>query len=180
MEPVSPKPATGGMTSSVNAAWLIREYQAGIWRYLRSLGCEATLADDLTQDTFIAVLEHSFQELSPAATNAYLRKIAFNRYISHLRSAGKTVYMQDLEIIDRTWQELATHDQGDCLLQALRECLSQLTPRARLALDLRYKEELSREEIATQLEITPDGTKNLLQRAKQQLKTCVQTKTQSN
>ena len=31
---------------------LIQKYQNGIWRYLRVLGCEASLADDITQETF--------------------------------------------------------------------------------------------------------------------------------
>ena len=39
---------------------LVRQHQAGVWRYLRFLGCDRPLADDLTQETFLAVLETPF------------------------------------------------------------------------------------------------------------------------
>ena len=35
---------------------IVNRHQAGVWRYLRLLGCEAALADDLTQDTFVRVI----------------------------------------------------------------------------------------------------------------------------
>ncbi|HCK71704.1 MAG TPA: sigma-70 family RNA polymerase sigma factor, partial [Planctomycetaceae bacterium] len=31
---------------------MITQHQSGVWRYLRVIGCEATLADDITQETF--------------------------------------------------------------------------------------------------------------------------------
>jgi RNA polymerase sigma-70 factor (ECF subfamily) len=55
---------------------LIETYQAGVWRYLRALGCDAAQAEDLTQDTFLAVLQRPFQDINPAATAAYLRAAA--------------------------------------------------------------------------------------------------------
>lgn len=51
---------------------LIEAHQAGIWRYLRALGCDASQAEDLTQETFLAVLQKPFQDYNPAATAAYL------------------------------------------------------------------------------------------------------------
>ena len=54
--------------------------------------------------------------------------------------------------------------------------LQRLTERARLALEMRFRGEQSRAEIAKALEITEHGAKNLMQRAKQQLKECIETK----
>ncbi|HEX7449919.1 MAG TPA: sigma factor, partial [Pirellulales bacterium] len=59
-----------------DAARLIEEHQAGVWRYLRVLGCNAAEAEDLTQDTFLAVLEKPFHDYQRAATAAYLRQVA--------------------------------------------------------------------------------------------------------
>jgi len=36
-------------------AALVRAHQAGVWRYLRFLGCEPSEADDLVQETFLDV-----------------------------------------------------------------------------------------------------------------------------
>ena len=76
MNPAPPQQAAG-----FDPVRLIQAYQAGIWRYLRALGCESSLAEDLTQDTFLAVLQRPFNDVSPAATSAYLRKTALNLLI---------------------------------------------------------------------------------------------------
>ncbi|MCI0357003.1 MAG: RNA polymerase sigma factor [Planctomycetaceae bacterium] len=155
---------------------LIETYQAGVWRYLRALGCEAAQAEDLTQDTFLAVLQRPFQDISPAATAAYLRKTALNLFISQQRRAGKVTAVEDVEELDRTWLQWAGNDDGEALLDALRDCLQGLTGRARMALEMRFRDNSSRDEIAAALEITDHGAKNLMQRAKHQLRECIQKK----
>lgn len=170
------QPASSSLGTGIDPARLIHDHQAGVWRYLRALGCEASLADDLTQDTFLAVLQRPFQDLGPAAVGAYLRKIAFNLHISHHRRHGKMVVMENLEEIDTSWNRLAHDDGGEALLLTLKECLKELTKRARQALEMRFREQQTREAIAEMLEITEHGAKNLMQRAKQQLKTCVEKK----
>lgn len=163
-------------TSGIDPAALIRTYQAGIWRYLRALGCDAAQAEDLTQETFLSVLQKPFQDMGPLATSAYLRKVAYNLFISHQRRAGKVTPVENVEELDRTWTSWAGNDDGETLLDALRECLKGISERARLALEMRFREESSREAIAATLEITEHGAKNLMQRAKQQLRACVESK----
>src|SRR5262245_33338528 len=82
---------------------LIETHQVGVWRYLRALGCESALAEDLTQETFLAVLQNPFQELSRSATAAYLRKTAHNLFVSHCRRSGRVLVMEDVESLDRNW-----------------------------------------------------------------------------
>src|SRR5262245_420430 len=159
-----------------DAVRLIQTHQAGIWRYLRALGCETSLADDLTQDTFLAVLQRPFNDVSPAATTAYLRKTALNMLISHERRAGRVRAVENIEQLDQTWTRWAGNDDGETALAHLRDCLGRLTERARLALEMRFRDESSREEIAAALEITEHGAKNLMQRAKQQLRECIENK----
>jgi RNA polymerase sigma-70 factor (ECF subfamily) len=173
MNPVPVQPATG-----FDPVRLIQTYQASVWRYLRALGCESALAEDLTQETFLAVLQRPFQEVSPAATSAYLRKTALNMLISHQRRSGKVRPVEDIELLDQTWTRWAGEDGGEAALDHLRECLQRLTDRARLALEMRFRGEHSRADIAKALEITEHGAKNLMQRAKQQLKECIENKIQ--
>ena len=163
-------------SNQVNVEVLIQTYQAGIWRYLRSLGCEASEADDLTQDTFLAVLRKPFESYGAAATVAYLRKVAFNLFISARRKSGRVVLREEIEIIDKDWSQLASDDQGEAMLDALKMCVGGLSERARWALEMRFRDRLSREEIASALGITEHGAKNLMQRAKKQLKQCVEDK----
>jgi RNA polymerase sigma-70 factor, ECF subfamily len=169
-------PAPAQQALGFDPARLIATYQAGVWRYLRALGCEAALAEDLTQDTFLAVLQRPFQEVSPAATSAYLRKTALNMLISHQRRAGRVRAVEDIEQLDRTWSRWAGDDHGEAVLDHLRDCLRRLTDRARQALEMRFRGEHSRTEIAEVLQITEHGAKNLMQRAKQQLRECIDNK----
>jgi RNA polymerase sigma-70 factor (ECF subfamily) len=175
MQPAS-RPDVPSSDAGFDPARLIQDHQAGVWRYLRALGCEASLADDLTQDAFLAVLQRPFQDLGPAAVAAYLRKVAFNLFVSHHRRAGKVVAMENLEEIDGSWTKLAADDNAEALLAALRHCLENLTERARKALEMRFREDQSREAIAAMLEISEHGAKNLMQRAKHQLRECVENK----
>lgn len=159
-----------------SAERLIATHQAGIWRYLRVLGCEPAEADDLTQETFLRVLQQPFREVHPSATAAYLRKTAYHLFISARRRQGRTPQLVDLEGIEEAWERWAGDSDGEGVVEALRECLQRLTPRARLALELRYRDDQSRAQIAAVLDLTEDGAKNLMQRAKHQLRACVDNK----
>lgn len=161
---------------AIDAERLIEQHQAGIWRYLRALGCDSSEADDLTQETFLAVLERPFTPYSPAATAAYLRKVAYNRFISARRRSNRVVLMEQIEEIDQAWNRLVSDDQGEALLDALKDCLAQLTERARWSLEMRFRDRMPRARIAAALKITEHGAKNLMQRAKKQLRECIEGK----
>jgi len=172
------KPAMPPETTGLDPAALIQRYQVGIWRYLRALGCDPAEADDLTQETFLAVLQHPFVDYSPAATASYLRRVAHNQLISARRRAGRVTAVEDIEQFDTAWEKWAGNDDGEARLDALRECLQELTDRARMALDMRFRDRESRTAIAAALGISEHGAKNLMQRAKQQLRGCIERKMQ--
>lgn len=150
---------------------LVNEHQTGVWRYLRVLGCPADEAEDLTQETFLAVLTKPFQDYNRQATAAYLRQVARNLFISSRRRA---VAAAELDEAEAAWLRWAAKDDGQELMAALRECLQKLTERARSALDLRFGRQTSRADIAAALGLSEDGAKNLLQRAKQKLRMCIE------
>ena len=132
---------------------LVETHYQGVWRYLRALGASADLADDITQETFAAIL------------------------IATRRKAGKMIPTDQLEVLDQTWTQWVGADtSGESLLDALFDCFKRLTPRAQQSLRMRYAEEASREQIAESLEISSHGVKNLQQRAKAQLRECLEDK----
>ena len=166
-------------TDPLSPEQLIHKYQHGIWRYLRVLGCEASLAEDITQETFLRVIRKGFEQYNDAATAGYLRKVAYNLFISVKRREGKNVVTDEIERLDASWDKWAGADNGDTLLDMLRECLEGLTERARNALELRFREDHTRSAIADHLQIKEHGAKNLMQRAKKQLRDCVEHKNQA-
>ncbi|MGY8769843.1 MAG: RNA polymerase sigma factor [Pirellulales bacterium] len=163
-------------TPSFDAAKLIETHQTGIWRYLRSLGCEGHEAEDLTQDTFLKVLQKPFEDYEPVATAAYLRKVAHNLFIDFCRRNGRRIVTEEIEQLDALWNRWVKDESGTELLDDLAVCFQKLTPRAQQALRLRYDDKKTRIEIAETLEIGEHGAKNLIQRAKQQLKECIERK----
>lgn len=173
---MEPQPGMTTAAPGFDPARLIHEHQAGVWRYLRVLGCTADEASDLTQETFLSVLQHPFVECNASATAGFLRTTAHNLWISYRRRSGRVEFVSNTDALHADWVRLAGEDQGQALLTALGECFALLTERARLALDLRYRKRQSRASIASQLEITEHGAKNLMQRAKQQLRNCIEGK----
>jgi RNA polymerase sigma-70 factor (ECF subfamily) len=161
-------------------AEIIAKHQMSVWRYLRLLGCDSATADDLTQETFLALMrQEAFEYANPAATASYLRRIAHNLYVSFLRRRKLTKGLDEVEARDALWDQWTENDEDQALMfAALRECLEKLTPRAQQALKLRFQSQSSRTSIGESLGITEHGAKNLMQRAKQQLRECIQEKIQ--
>jgi len=156
-------------------AALVRTHQAGVWRYLRFLGCDPTEADDLVQETFLAVLREGFEIRSPAETAGYLRAVARNRLLMARRKQRNSPQMVDLEAAEAAWTRVAAEDGLSDYLVALGECLQKaVSPRVRQALELQYRDRASRAEIAAELDLAVEGVKTLLRRARSALRDCVQ------
>lgn len=161
----------------INLKELVETHQAGIWRYLRLLGCDPQKADDLTQEVFLGVLKRPFDNYDFRATAAYLRNAARMVFLTSLRTEARrnaVIYADAVEVV---WEAGAGKDEGDAQLDALEHCLGELDERERRALELRYRSDASREEIAAALELSIDGAKNLLQRTKDKLRLCISRRT---
>jgi RNA polymerase sigma-70 factor (ECF subfamily) len=171
-----------GMTAATadrraEVADLVQAHQAGVWRYVRFLGCDPTEADDLVQETFLAVLREGFENRSPAQTAAYLRTVARNRMLMARRKEGRVPPSVDIEAAEAVWARVAGVDGLDDYLGALGDCLEEaVSPRVRRALELQYRDRASQAEIAAQLELAVEGVKTLLRRARSALRDCVQRK----
>jgi RNA polymerase sigma-70 factor (ECF subfamily) len=163
---------TGGL------AGLVHQYQAGVWRYLRYLGADESLADDLTQETFLAVWKRRFVDHTPAATSQYLRTVARNLYLMSIRRRDRLPTLERIDLADEIWQR-CTGDDSESMLTALSKCLDGLNGRARQAIDLHYRERRSRADIGRALELSEDGVKSLLRRTRDVLRRCVEQKRNS-
>ncbi len=164
--------------TELGPAELIVRHQHGVWRYLRMLGCDAATADDLTQETFLRVLSRdNFVQHNDAATSGYLRRTAYNLLVSRHRKLGRVQTIAEPAVLDVIWERWAGKDlTGDLAIDALKSCLKTLTDRAQRALRMRFAEDASRIEIGQALGITDHGARNLMQRAKLQLRQCVEEK----
>jgi RNA polymerase sigma-70 factor (ECF subfamily) len=150
---------------------VIRDHLRGVWRYLRVIGCDPATADDLTQETFLVFLRKPFDYLGHEPTAAYLRQVARLAYLELARKQAKQTPPAD---VDEVFEEIGPADNGNAYVDALGHCLDALQPKARECIELRYREKLSREEIATRLGMKETGVKTLLQRAREALRECIE------
>lgn len=157
-----------------DVASLISLHQSMVWRYLRALGAERELADDLTQETFLEIIRRPLEQISDAATAGYLRRVAHNLFISRRRREGRMVVTDNAQHMETAWTKWAGFDGGERALEALADCFAQLTERAQAALKLRFDQNASRQTIADALGVGEHGAKNMMQRAKGMLKECVE------
>jgi RNA polymerase sigma-70 factor (ECF subfamily) len=158
-------------------AALVVRHQAGVWRYVRFLGADTTEADDLTQETFLALARGEFIERDQRQTASYLRVVARNQLLALRRKQNREVSTVELEAADSVWAAAAGIDGSlTTYLDALRDCVAQLEGRAHEAVNLHYWEAAGREAIAERLEMQPEGVKTLLRRTRQVLRECVERK----
>ena len=153
---------------------LMERHHRSVWRYLRFLGAEPSLADDLTQETFLSLLRTSFDERSSAQTAAWLRRAASNHLIDWRRHNARSHTPENMSAFERTWEYTVAGDDSDLWIAALRACMDELDERSRSALEHRYCAELGRDESARLLDTSEKAVKALLQRTRERLKTCVE------
>jgi RNA polymerase sigma-70 factor (ECF subfamily) len=151
----------------------IAGHRTAIWRYLRMLGASASEADDLCQETMLVGCTHAAAN-DPATGRAFLRGTAKNLWLRSRRWWQRRREREVAVAVDELWLATAEHDGGDELVARLRTCLGTLQPRARQALELHYRDGLDWRLVAAQIGLLPNGTKTLVQRARQALRTCIE------
>jgi RNA polymerase sigma-70 factor (ECF subfamily) len=152
---------------------LVREHQADVWRYLRYLGAGQE-ADDLTQETFLAVARTPFEIRSRGETASYLRTAARNQLLMLRRRQGREASTVELAAAEEVWASVAPEGDSSLQMEALATCYETLTGRPREAIDRFYRRGESREDIATAFDVSVDGVKSMLRRTRAILKDCVE------
>ena len=161
--------------------FLIKTHQAQVYRYLRYLGAQdATLAEDLTQETFLAVYQS--QNVPPddqiRRQGAWIRGVARNIFLMYCRKAKADPLQfnaRSLEQAENVWsQKFLRQEDGFDFAEALRSCLGRIPTRSLQALKLRYWKKQSRTQMAGELGLSEDGVKSMLRRIRSALKKCIE------
>lgn len=151
------------------------EAQPAVAGYVHACVRDVAAAQDLVQETAIVLLRRfaEYDERRPFL--AWALGVARFQVLGFRRDAGRSLVTFDTELFDRftaLWGELAPHLSEE--QAALQVCLEKLAQRARQAIHLRYYEGLCSEEIATRLGSRAGAVRVLLQRVREQLRTCIE------
>ena len=165
-----------GVAASSDTGDGIRRHLHGVWRYLRMHGATPHEADDLVQEAFVVAVQKGALALEPAATAAFLRRTARFLFLRSRRDAREAIALADS--VDELWDRDCAADDGDGLLERLRECVQRLPERSRRAVELGYgldaDEPARRTEMAAALGLQVNGVKTLMQRVRAWLRTCIE------
>lgn len=134
---------------------LVRRRQGAIRNLLRRLTRDASLADDLAQQTFVKAWQSIPDLRSPAAFGGWLRKLAVNFWLQHARNLHPEVPLgEDLLAKDSPAEPPISAASTRLDLDA---ALAQLPRDLRLCVVLAYSEGMSHSEIS-QATTMPLGT----------------------
>ncbi len=140
-----------------------------VYRYLsRAVMGNRALAEDLTQETFASVVVAVRNGSPGAQTLPWVIGAARHKLVDHYRNAAREERRLSLAwssgLDGEQFDDLAAVDSAD-LVPLMRE----LTPDHRLVLVLRYLDELSVGEIASEIGRSVHATESLLARARKAL-----------
>jgi RNA polymerase sigma-70 factor (ECF subfamily) len=130
---------------------LVRRHQAAIRNLLRHLIRDAVLADDVAQQAFVGAWQSIRTLKSPSAFGAWLRKLAVNCWLQHIRAHKRELAVAYDAIPDVPVTSTVT-EQLD-----LDAALAILPPDVRLCIVLAYSAGMSHAEISDSTAI-PLGT----------------------
>ena len=163
---------------------LIRRYERPVFSLVYRMCRDRTTAEDLSQETFIKVLNNIDNYVPEFKFSSWLFKIANNLAIDHLRRRRiQTVSMDGApdattaSQIEATSFELASHGESALdeleakeLGSAIERAIAALRPEYRSCIMLRHVEGRSYEEIAATLDLPLGTVKTYIHRARHELR----------
>ncbi len=154
---------------------LVRDHQASLRVFVRSLGVEPGWVDDLAQDAFV-VAYREMDSYDPARDfGKWLRGIARNLVRNELRKQSRQRRILH-EGLSQHLVALAENeeDQVDVSqLSALRDCVEQLPGRSRELIHSRYHEGWDAPVLADKFEMKAATVRQTLLRIRRQLYQCI-------
>jgi RNA polymerase sigma-70 factor, ECF subfamily len=140
---------------------LFRQYQGAVYRWIVRIVRDPAAAEDLTVETLWRAYRAHARFRPDASFEAWLRRIATNAALDHLRSARRYVPLPaDLPAGPQpdTAEQAESHE-------AIRSALDSLAPRLRIVVQLGLIEEESYRDIAESLGISESAVKLRMFRA---------------
>ncbi len=132
--------------------------------------------DDLLQEVFVTVTEKA--ESFEPGTNfpAWARAVARIELLRRLRERSGAPHSFDPEVVEALAADVPELHTDSRRLAVLAECLGQLSPRVRRAVEMRYLDARKSGEIARLLSLAKESVYVMLSRARASLRQCMEGK----
>ncbi len=150
--------------------------------YILAIVPNEHIAEDILQEVSMASVRKAHDIADEAHLLKWLRSAARLEALRHRRdnrAAPHTLDTGTLDALESHWDKADDVSASDSA-EALRECLTKLSPYARQLIDLRYTENLTSQEIADRLDRKLHTVYIAMSRTRAQLADCVRTKLDEN
>ena len=159
-------------------AELMSRYKDSIYFMLLKMVNNRDDADDLTIEAFGKAFKNIHQYTPDYAFSTWLFKIATNNCIDYIRKKRKQMLSIDKGYENENGEDVALEIKSDSIgpeeklmkkqkMETMREVVDKLKPRYRTLIELTYFQELSYEEIATNMDLPLGTVKAQLFRARE-------------
>ena len=147
---------------------LVTRHQRSAWNAAYRFLGNATDAEDVAQEAFLKILDSADRYQPTASFRTYLYRIVAHSCFDFLRRKRHRRYRQLPDITDRAQAPKDTSIASERAM-LVRQAIDALPPSQKMAVILRYYEDLSYREIAAAMSTTIKGVERLLARARASL-----------
>jgi RNA polymerase sigma-70 factor, ECF subfamily len=155
-------------------AALVNRHQAWAWRIAYRFIGEAQSAEDVVQDAFLKLLQAARRFEPRAAFRSYFFRIITRLCLDQAKKKHPT-YTDRLPETTDPGPDAAAQMIDHEVSAAVRSALDALPGNQRMAVVLRYYEDLDHRGIAEALQVSTKAVERLLSRARKRLRTLLQT-----
>ncbi|RLD04977.1 MAG: hypothetical protein DRI56_10285 [Chloroflexota bacterium] len=141
---------------------LYDSYNIPIYNYLVRLTHKEAIAENLLQETFLAVWESAGKFRGEAQVKSWIYRISHNKAVTWLRKTNKDEIPRELPLNEAHLQEKYTESPEGAIIREgqegnVRRALESLSAKHRAVVELAYVHEFSYREIARIVDC-PEGT----------------------
>jgi RNA polymerase sigma-70 factor (ECF subfamily) len=155
---------------------LVIEHHVRLRAFVRSLGVDPDWVDDIAQEAFLTAYRQWESFDQERDFGKWLRGIAANIVRNETRKEARRQRILDTELAEillgRYAESKKRHEPLS--IDAIRQCIGELAPKSQQAVNGRYRDRLSAPQLAEQLETTAANVRQILVRARRQVRQCVE------
>jgi RNA polymerase sigma-70 factor, ECF subfamily len=156
------------MSTMIEQTW--EAFHVPLYQFIRRRVTDAATAEDLLQDVFLKIHQHSGGLKDARRLESWIYQVARNLIIDHYRSQRRLMTSLDTEEALDLSEELPDDDIVSELLPCVRAMVLALPEQDRQALILTEYQGLTQKELGERLGLSFSGAKSRVQRAREKLK----------
>ncbi len=160
---------------SLEYVQLVTRHQRDIYGFIRAMIPNASTADDLLQETNIALLKAAGRFKRGADFMPWATRIAYNKAIDHLRREKRhRGLIFNSELADKIAERIGSEPLASpARIHALETCLAKLSPHDRDLLEARYQGNGTVRDIAREVQRSESALQNHFGKLREMLRHCI-------